>query len=127
MNMNGGFPSNLLILDGSNLERWSVLMKTLFGAQEVLEIVPNGYEDLAANPTEVQRKAFRDSKKKDRKALFYILQNVDTHHFEKISKVTRFKEARDILDKYHDGGEKTHYCKIFFKISIFIIVFLQFI
>jgi hypothetical protein len=39
-------------------------MKTLFGSQKVLEIVQNGYEDVAANPTKVQRTAFRDAKKK---------------------------------------------------------------
>jgi len=27
----------------------------LFGAQEVLEVVQNGYEDLVANPIDVQR------------------------------------------------------------------------
>ncbi|MCH94863.1 F-box protein [Trifolium medium] len=53
MGTNGGFvPSNLLTLDGNNWERWSALMKSLFGAQYVLEFVQNGYEDLGANPTE---------------------------------------------------------------------------
>jgi len=47
-------------------------MRSLFGAQDVLELVENGYEDLAANATEVQRAAFREQKKKDCKALFYI-------------------------------------------------------
>ncbi|MCI85646.1 F-box protein, partial [Trifolium medium] len=50
-------------------------MKSLFGAQEVLEIVTDGYEELGANPTDAQRTTFRESKKKDCKALFYIQQN----------------------------------------------------
>jgi len=43
-------------------------MKTLFDSQEVLEIVQSGCEDLAANPTKVQRTAFIDEKKKYCKA-----------------------------------------------------------
>lgn len=55
----------MLTLDGNNWERWSALMKLLFGAQDVFELVENGYEDLGANPTDVQRAAFMDLKKKD--------------------------------------------------------------
>jgi hypothetical protein len=31
---------------------------------------------------------------------------VDSNNFEKISKVTRSKEGCDILEKYHEGGDK---------------------
>jgi len=68
-------------------------MKSLFGAQDVLELVENGNEDVAANATDVQRAALKEQKKKDCKALFYIQQNVDSNHFENISKITRSKEA----------------------------------
>jgi hypothetical protein len=52
MNSND-FPStNLTVHDGKNWDRWSVMMKSLFGAQDVLEIVQHGYEDLAANVTD---------------------------------------------------------------------------
>ncbi|MCH80464.1 retrovirus-related pol polyprotein from transposon TNT 1-94, partial [Trifolium medium] len=76
MNNNGGFSSNILVLDRKNWDRWSALMKSLFGAQEVRDLAQNGYEDLKANPTEAQRLAFREAKKKDCKTLFYIQQNV---------------------------------------------------
>ncbi|KHN42350.1 Retrovirus-related Pol polyprotein from transposon TNT 1-94, partial [Glycine soja] len=101
-----------LVLDGKNWDRWSALMKSLFGAQEVSDLVQNGYEDLGANPTEAQRLMFKEAKKKDCKALFYIQQNVDSYHFEKIAKATRSKEAWDILEKYHDGGEKVKQVKL---------------
>jgi len=65
-----------------------------------------GYEELGVNPTFSQKATLRDLKKKDCKTLFYIQQNVDSHHFEKISKVTRLKETCDILEKYHDRGDK---------------------
>lgn len=48
MNTNGNFPSNILVIDGSNWERLSDFMKYLFRAQEILEIMQNVYEDLAA-------------------------------------------------------------------------------
>jgi hypothetical protein len=41
---NGGFGINILVLDGKNWERWSALMKLLFEALDVLELVENGYE-----------------------------------------------------------------------------------
>jgi hypothetical protein len=41
---NGGFGINILVLDGKNWERWSALMKLLFGAVDVLELMENGYE-----------------------------------------------------------------------------------
>jgi len=53
----------------------------------------NGYEELSVNPTEVQRTVLRESRKKDCKALFYIQQGVDASYFEKISKITKAKEA----------------------------------
>jgi hypothetical protein len=90
---NNGFGSNILVLDNKNWDRWSAMMKSLFGAQDVLEIVQNGYDDLALNATDAQRTAFKESKKKDCKALFYIQQNVDSYHFEKIAKATRSKDA----------------------------------
>jgi hypothetical protein len=81
-------------------------MKSLFGAQDVSDLVQNEYEDLGANPTEAQRLAFKGAKKKDCKTLFYIQQNVDTQHFEKIAKATRSKETWDILENYHNGERK---------------------
>ena len=105
MNTNG-FGSNILVLDGKNWERWTALMRSLFCAQDVSDLVQNGFEEPPANATDVQRAAFKENKKKDCKALFYIQQNVDNQHFEKIAKATRSKEAWDILENYHNGGEK---------------------
>jgi len=67
---------------------------------------------LTANPTEVQRTTLRDAKEKDCKTLFFIQQNVETNHDEKISKVTRSKEIWDILDMYYDGNEKVNRMKL---------------
>jgi len=87
-------------------------MKSLFGAHDVLELVENGYEDLGANPTDVPRAAFKELKRKDCKALFYIQLNVDSNHFEKISKITRSKEAWDILAKDYEGSDNVKQVKL---------------
>ncbi|PNX78407.1 F-box protein [Trifolium pratense] len=106
------FAKNILILDNKNWDRWSALMRSLFGAQEVSEIVQNGYEDLGANPTDAQRATYKEAKKKYCRALFYIQQNVDSQHFEKIAKAKKSKEAWDILETYHDGGAKVKKVKL---------------
>jgi len=49
---NNGFRLNILVLDGKNWERWSLLMRSLFGAQDVGGLVQNGYEEFDANPTD---------------------------------------------------------------------------
>ena len=90
---NNDFGSNILVLDGKNWKRWSALMRSLFGAQYVSDLVHNGYKDLGANPIEAQRLAYKEVKKKDCKVLFYIQQNDDNQHSEKISKETGSKEA----------------------------------
>jgi len=35
-------------------------MKSLFGAQDVLELVGNGFEDLGANATDVHTSTFKE-------------------------------------------------------------------
>ena len=85
---------------------------SLFGAQDVSDLVHNGFEEPPTNATEAQRTAFKENKKKDCKALFYIQQNIDNQYFEKIAKTTRSKETWDILENYHNGGEKVKQVKL---------------
>ena len=72
---------NLPVLDGKNWDRWCVQMKVIFGYQEVTENVMEGFPDLGENPSEAQRAAHKESKKKDCKALFLLHQCVDPVHF----------------------------------------------
>ncbi|XP_073224767.1 uncharacterized protein [Cicer arietinum] len=108
----GGFPLNLPILDGKNWERWFVSIRSLLGAQELFEIVKDGYEQLGANPTERQQTTFKDCKKRECKTLFYIQQSVDSNNFERISKASTSKEAWEILVKYYTGGENAKKVKL---------------
>jgi len=112
MNGSSSFNTHLRILEARNWERWSAVMKNLFGAQDLLEIVQNGVGDLATNAAEVQRNAHKDLKKKDCKALFLIQQSLDEANFERISKTVSSKEAWDILSKYHEGDNKVKLIKL---------------
>jgi len=85
INSNGNIATHLPVLDGKkNWDKWVKQMKVIFGFQDVLEIVSNGIEALPENPTDVQRNAPKEAKKKDCKALFYIHQCVDDKVFGKI-------------------------------------------
>jgi len=44
--------------------------------------------------------------------VFYIRQNVDSNHFEKISKITRSKEACDLLAKYYKDSDNVKQVKL---------------
>lgn len=46
MNINDGVSSNIMILDGRSWDKCSVFMNSLFGAQDVLEIVRKGSKEL---------------------------------------------------------------------------------
>ncbi|KAK2991588.1 hypothetical protein RJ640_000959 [Escallonia rubra] len=64
--------------------------------------------DVAAEAalSNAQKTALRESRKKDKKALFLIFQGVDESTFEKISDAKTSKEAWEILQKSLQGVEK---------------------
>jgi len=86
MNGSSSFNTHLPILEARNWERWNAVMKNLFGAKDLLEIVQNNVADLAVNATEVQRNEHKNLKKKDCKALFLIQHSLDEGNFERNSK-----------------------------------------
>ncbi|RDX86557.1 hypothetical protein CR513_32105, partial [Mucuna pruriens] len=81
------------ILDGKNFEQWCIKMGIIFGFQEVLEIVKNDIQEVEVGTIKVQRTIYKESKKKDCKALFLIHQCVDSINFEKIASANSTKEA----------------------------------
>ncbi|PNX79166.1 retrovirus-related Pol polyprotein from transposon TNT 1-94, partial [Trifolium pratense] len=83
MNTNGISLANFLILDAKNWDRWSAMLKSLFGSQDVYDVFQTGYEELPPDATVAQRNTFKES-----------------------------KEAWDILVKYHDGGDKVKQVKL---------------
>ncbi|KAK2375345.1 hypothetical protein QL285_076240 [Trifolium repens] len=100
------FPANLSVFKGDNYDRWCAQMKVIFIFQDVLEIVTNGVEELAANVDEAARTQHKELKKKDAKGLFIIHQCADSNIFEKIIEEETSKGAWDTLKKIYGGDEK---------------------
>ena len=55
---------------------------------------------------QAQKETFKDSRKRDKKALFLIYQALNDYVFEKISDATSAKEAWDKLQTSHKKEEK---------------------
>ena len=100
------FPANLPVFKGDNYDRWCAQMKVIFRFQDVLEIVTDGVEELAANADDAARTQHKELKKKDAKGLFIIHQCVDSNIFEKIIEEETSKGAWDTLKKIYGGDEK---------------------
>ncbi|KAJ4700583.1 Retrovirus-related Pol polyprotein from transposon TNT 1-94 [Melia azedarach] len=109
---NGGMtPFQVPILNRSNYDNWSIKMKALLGAQDVWEVVEKGYneprDDVAISVlTQAQRDTLKDSRKRDKKALYVIYQALDDDAFEKISNATSAKQAWDKLQTSYKGAEQ---------------------
>ncbi|KAK2373515.1 hypothetical protein QL285_074546 [Trifolium repens] len=100
------FPANLPVFKGDNYDRWCAQMKVIFRFQDVLEIVTDGVEELAAKADVAARTQHKELKKKDAKGLFIIHQCVDSNIFEKIIEEETSKGAWDTLKKIYGGDEK---------------------
>nr|KYP59134.1 Retrovirus-related Pol polyprotein from transposon TNT 1-94 [Cajanus cajan] len=103
---------SLPILNDKNYDRWRIQMNAIFGFQEVYEFVHDGYQVVGDDATDAQKSIFKESKKKDCKALFLIHQCVDDANFEKISSAANAKEAWDSLEKSYEGAEKIKKVKL---------------
>ncbi|KAJ4715077.1 Retrovirus-related Pol polyprotein from transposon TNT 1-94, partial [Melia azedarach] len=98
-------------LNRSNYDNWSIKMKALLGAQDVWEVVEKGYneprDDVAISVlTQAQRDTLKDSRKRDKKALYVIYQALDDDAFEKISNAISAKQAWDKLQTSYKGAEQ---------------------
>lgn len=87
-------------------------MHVLFGAQDVLDLVNDGYAAVAADATEAQRNTQRVMRKKGQKALLYIHQCVDVNVFEKIADSTTAKAAWDTFVRCYGGDASVKKVKL---------------
>lgn len=62
---NTSFPTVLPVFVGKNFEQRGVKMQVIFSFQKVMEVVKVGFQEPAANATEVQLNTHRNVKKKD--------------------------------------------------------------
>jgi len=86
-------------------------MKALLGSQDVWDIIEKGYNEPAddaafAALTPDQKTTLKDSRKRDKKALYLIYQALDDDGFEKISSASSSKEAWEKLQTSYKGSEQ---------------------
>ncbi|XP_074322781.1 uncharacterized protein LOC141659753 [Apium graveolens] len=92
-------------------------MKVLLGSYDNWDIVESGFNEPADATAEAalpnaEKTALKESRKKDKKALYTIFQGVDESTFEKISEAKTAKDAWEILQKSFQGVEKVKKVRI---------------
>jgi predicted GNAT family acetyltransferase len=95
-------------LTKSNYDNWSVQMTALLGALEAWEVTRDGFEEPTdtAGYTAAQNKALKETRSKDKTALYMLFRAVDESGFEKIAGSTTSKEAWDTLKKAYEGADR---------------------
>lgn len=97
-------------LTKENYENWCIQIKALFGSQDLLETISDGYVEPAleqeATYSPEQKTALKDQRKKDKKALFLLYQGLDEPTFEKIAEATSSKQAWEILGTIFKGMDR---------------------
>ncbi|KAE8693794.1 Brefeldin A-inhibited guanine nucleotide-exchange protein 4 [Hibiscus syriacus] len=107
---NGMTPLQVLTLN-NNYDNWSIKMKTLLGSQDVWDIKEKCYneptdDDVFVVLTPDQKITLKDSRKRDKKALYLIYQALDDDSFEKISSASSSKKVWEKLQTSYKGSEQ---------------------
>ena len=88
-------------LSKDNYESWSIQMKSLFGSQELWELIIDGLKEptpeVEAAYTTEEKKALREQRKKDSNARFLHYQGLDESTFERVAEKTTSKKHRKFL------------------------------
>ncbi|XP_074327754.1 uncharacterized protein LOC141665667 [Apium graveolens] len=98
-------------LTATNYGNWSIQMKVLLGSYDNWDIIESGYDEPVDATTEAtlsnaEKMILKETRRKDKKVLYTIIQGVDESTFEKISNAKTAKEAWEILQKSFQGVEK---------------------
>ena len=95
-------------LNNNNYDNWSIKMKALLSAYDVLDIIKKGFDEPKNEDALTQDKntILKDSRKRDNKALYLIYQALDDDGFEKILSATSTKEACEKLQNSYKGSEQ---------------------
>ncbi|XP_008789836.1 uncharacterized protein LOC103707210 [Phoenix dactylifera] len=95
-------------LTKDNYKNWCTKMKALLGSQDAWEMVEKGYVEPEDEATlmENQRQSLRESRKKDKKALFLTYQGLDEATFEIVGAATTSRQAWEFLQKAYKGIDK---------------------
>ena len=95
-------------LNNNNYDNWSIKMKALLSAHDVWDIIEKGYSE-PQNETSLsqsEKDSLKNSRKKDKKALFLIYQALDDDSFEKFLDTISAKQAWEKLQTSYKGEKK---------------------
>nr|XP_028952653.1 uncharacterized protein LOC114822461 [Malus domestica] len=86
------------VVNNNNFDNWSIKMKALLGAHDVWEVMEKGYIELEDEDTliQAQKESLKDSRKRDKKVLYFIYQALDDNGFEKVSSATSTKNGEKL-------------------------------
>uniref|UniRef100_A0A251VEZ8 Putative zinc finger, CCHC-type n=1 Tax=Helianthus annuus TaxID=4232 RepID=A0A251VEZ8_HELAN len=112
MNQTQGIQTQIPKLTGQNYYHWHIQMRVLLESQELWGIVEDGYQELGTNPSNEATPTYRDSIKKDKRALHIIFQSVNEIVFERIAMAKSSKEAWSILHKSYRGENRVRTVKL---------------
>jgi hypothetical protein len=106
----GSFLGNLPLprLTKSNYDNWSIQIRALLGAKDAWGVVETGYTEPAdvGALTVAEIKILKETRMKDKSALYILYQAVDESGFEKIAGATTSKEAWETLQRVFKGADK---------------------
>ncbi|XP_038887068.1 uncharacterized protein LOC120077242 [Benincasa hispida] len=80
--------------------------KSVTRAQDVWEIVENGFQEAEAGVDQEQRDALKETRKKHKKALYILYQSMDEDTFEAIANTETSKAAWNKLQSTHRGANR---------------------
>ncbi|KAG6527467.1 hypothetical protein ZIOFF_009569 [Zingiber officinale] len=91
-----------------NYENWRIQMKALLGSVDCWEVAQEGFEEpeSTAGYSAAQNKVLKETRSKDKTALYMMFRVVDESGFEKIANATTSKEAWDILETAYKGADR---------------------
>ena len=91
-----------------NYDNWSLKKKVLLDSQKKWEVVEDGFEEPTntTNWSNVQLKALKETRVKDKATLCILYQDVDEFGFEKITSVKSSKEMQEILENTYKGDDR---------------------
>ncbi|XP_022843422.1 uncharacterized protein LOC111366977 [Olea europaea var. sylvestris] len=100
--------------NGDNYDFWSIKMKTYFCAQNLWDVVNDGYTnpDDISTLTSAQKKELKENHQKDSLALLSLQMSLTNTYFPRIMGVKTAKEVWDKLKEEFYGSNKVRTCRL---------------
>ncbi|XP_022874188.1 uncharacterized protein LOC111393019 [Olea europaea var. sylvestris] len=110
-------PNQVPIFEGEHFDYWSSQMETLFIAQDLWEVVEDGFPEPDDNEEEEEewteaQKDYKKNLRRDASALRFIQQRLSKTIYPRIHGVKRAKEAWNILNEGFHGNDKVTSLKL---------------